>query len=115
MGRSRDKWHNISRKVKNKEALPPDVIRFIWHRYCCGQSSETIYKSLKEERQISASLVTIVGYVEKEVKPYCYEEHRKQAELRKKRHENIARVLRKIERSEGEEVKKMYESTWCRL
>ncbi|MBJ8051898.1 hypothetical protein JDS87_07675 [Bacillus cereus] len=53
---------------------------------------------MEEERQISASLVTIIGYIEKEVKPHCYEEHIESAKKRKKRKENTARLLRKLER-----------------
>ncbi|MGG5741069.1 hypothetical protein [Bacillus cereus group sp. IBL03679] len=70
MGRSRDKWSNMLRKVKNKEALPPVIIRAIWTRYSCGQTPEKIHEKLKEERQISASLETIETYIEKVVKPY---------------------------------------------
>ncbi|PEC18984.1 hypothetical protein [Bacillus cereus] len=63
-------WTKKLKNIRNSEALPPVIIRAIWTRYSCGQTPEKIYKKLKEERQISASLETIETYIAKVVKPY---------------------------------------------
>lgn len=107
MGRSRDNWRTRIRKVKNIESLPRDTIRSIWNRYSRGQSPETIYKHLKREHQLSASLLTFIVYIEKEVKPCCYEEHLENAKARQKRKVDGARLWRRLERS-GVNPEEMY-------
>jgi len=63
-------WAKKIRNIRNREALPPIIIRAIWSRYERGQSTEKIYEKLKEERQILASYETVEAYIEKVVKPY---------------------------------------------
>lgn len=64
MGRSRDNWSTHRRKVKNKESIPKNAIRKIFNYRIRGVSPERIYEILTEQKEISASLETLVKYIE---------------------------------------------------
>ncbi|PES65397.1 hypothetical protein CN507_17795 [Bacillus cereus] len=64
MGRSRDNWSTLRRKIKNKEALPKNAIRKIWNHRGRGASPERIHEILTKQKEISASLETVVKYIE---------------------------------------------------
>lgn len=64
MGRSRDNWSTHRSKIKNKEALPKNAIRKIWNYRGRGASSERIHEILTKQNEISASLETVVKYIE---------------------------------------------------
>lgn len=64
MGRSRDNWSTHRRKIKSKEALPKNAIRKIFNYRSRGVSPERIHEILTEQKEISASLETLVKYIE---------------------------------------------------
>lgn len=64
MGRSRDNWLTHRRKVKNKESIPKSAIRKIFNYRSRGVSSERIHEILTKQKEISASLETLVKYIE---------------------------------------------------
>lgn len=64
MGRSRDNWSTHRRKVKNRESIPKNAMRKIWNYRSRGASPERIHEILTKQKEISASLETVVKYIE---------------------------------------------------
>lgn len=63
MSRSRENWPKHRKKVKNKESLPKNAIRRILNYHDRGVSPEKIHEILTKQKEISASLETVVQYI----------------------------------------------------